>query len=339
MTAATARAHGRASGCVGGQGLCPRHASGRPPQSPNSPGAPQGTGQSGNGSSAAGPTTTTTSTTTDHDHDHLHDHPQSNPANGSDAPEPGRVPAEMRSKRQAAVGGVRQPDPDRDDHDPGRDRGGVPVLHRRERAAVRPHLQHQRRRRERGRAGQERRCADRRGAGRAGADDHARARDQAVAASVRPTLALARDEPRPAARQTRATRCGWPPCSAASTWRSSPARERPRACPTAARSRSTPIRASTTTSRSSTSTPRSRRSGPRRSGACAPPWPSSATRWPGAAPSSTTRSTSLRQLIGPLQSLLRAGRRPKHPPLGLRQRAVGHDGRAGAGGAHDQLRC
>ncbi len=60
----SARARGRGSLCGGGHGLCPRHASGRQPQPPNTLGAPQGGGQSGTGSSAPSTTATTTTTTT-----------------------------------------------------------------------------------------------------------------------------------------------------------------------------------------------------------------------------------------------------------------------------------
>ncbi len=45
---------------------------------------------------------------------------------------------------------------------------------------------------------------------------------------------------------------------------------------------------------------------------------------------------SLRELIGPLESLLRAAGRPEHPAVAVRQRAGGDDRRAGPGGADDQ---
>ena len=56
-------------------------------------------------------------------------------------------------------GDLRQPDSRRDDHDLGGHRGGVPVVHRGKRAAVRADVQRQCRRRQRVRAGQERGCA------------------------------------------------------------------------------------------------------------------------------------------------------------------------------------
>ena len=129
------------------------------------------------------------------------------------------IPAPSSRRRD-----LRQPDPGRDGDDPDRPRRRLPVLHRRERAAVRPDLQRQRRCRQRRRAGQERRRADRRRPRRAGADDHAGARRPGMARTRTPGSACRWRRASSRCRPTPATRCAWPRCSAASTSRSSPAR-------------------------------------------------------------------------------------------------------------------
>ncbi len=100
----------------------------------------------------AAPSTTTTTTPAPASPDPAPPRPPGRSRRTQTPPEPRQLPAQMRSGRQDGTRAVRQPDPRRDDHDPRRDRRGVPVLHRRERAAVRADLQRQRRRRQRRRS-------------------------------------------------------------------------------------------------------------------------------------------------------------------------------------------